>query len=76
MWRSNVTKGETYRIVRFYRDRAAPLNRETVVEGLTLQQAQRHCQDIETSSMTCTNEAGKRRTRDYGAWFDGYEKED
>lgn len=44
----------------------------TVATGLTLEQAQAHCRDPETSSSTCTKAAGKRRTKLYGKWFDGY----
>lgn len=57
-----------YRIVRhFFSGRKVTIRR-----GLTLEQAQAHCRDPETSSSTCTKSAGKRRTRLYGRWFDGY----
>lgn len=52
-----------YEIIRMFAD-----DRETeVIEtGLTLEEAQEHCQDPETSSKTCeVNEIG-------GQWFDGY----
>lgn len=64
----------TYKIVRFYAYRAG---RFTVrgKTGLTLEQAQAHCHDPETSSRTCTKAAGKRRTRQCGPWFDGYTEE-
>lgn len=58
-----------YRIVRFYKD--GPPAR-TIARGLTLEMAQEHCSDPETSSTTCTNAAGRARTRKHGAWFDGY----
>jgi hypothetical protein len=61
-----------YKIIRFYRE--SPLSRRTVKTGLTLEQAQAHCADKETSSSTCTHADGKRRTRKYGEWFDGYEE--
>lgn len=61
-----------YRIVRMYY-RSNHLRR-VIKSGLTLAQAQKHCQDPETSSRTCTKAAGKRRTRLYGPWFDGYEE--
>ncbi len=44
----------------------------TIKTGLTLEQAQAHCNDPETSSTTCTKSAGKRRTKLHGKWFDGY----
>lgn len=38
----------------------------------TLELAQEHCCNPETSSKTCTSAAGKRRTRRCGPWFDAY----
>jgi hypothetical protein len=35
-------------------------------------EAQTHCSDPETSSSTCKNSVGRRRTRQRGPWFDGY----
>jgi len=61
-----------YRIVRMYRD--ANISKRVIKRGLTLEQAQRHCSDPETSSSTCTSKVGKARTRKLGAWFDGYEE--
>lgn len=61
----------TYKIVRgFFRG-----GRRTIARGLTLEQAQEHCRNPETSSTTCRSAAGKRRTRKLGPWFDGYERE-
>lgn len=65
----------SYKIVRQYFDRERAPNRRTVKTGLTLEQAQAHCNDPETSSSTCKKAAGKRRTRMYGPWFDGYTEE-
>ena len=62
----------SYRIVRFYRD--AYTRRRIIERGLTLEEAQAHCGDPETSSSTCTTSAGRRRTKRMGAWFDGYEE--
>ena len=60
-----------YKIVRyFYRDK----RKRTIETGLTLEQAQAHCQDPETSSKTATKSAAKCRTSLYGPWFDGYEE--
>ena len=60
-----------YKIVRFYKD--APLRRRTIDRGLTLEEAQAHCRDPETSSSTCTSKTGRARTKRLGPWFDGYE---
>lgn len=68
---SNSTE-PTYEIIRHFRDSRRKF---TIKTGLTLALAQAHCKDPETSSSTCTGEAGKRRTRRSGPWFDGYSKE-
>ena len=60
-----------YKIIRIYRDTH---KRRTIETGVTLEQAQAHCSDPETSSKTCTSAAGKRRTRQNGPWFDCYEE--
>lgn len=62
-----------YKIVRMYRD--ADIRRRTIKRGLTLEEAQEHCRDPETSSSTCTKYAGRKRTERLGPWFDGYESE-
>ena len=61
----------TYLIMRFHRDEA----NKVIERGLSLQEAQEHCQDPETSSRTCTSPAAKEYTEKHGPWFDGYEKE-
>lgn len=63
----------TYRIVRLFQ-KGEP-QRRGLPTGLTLEQAQAHCKQPETSSSTCTSSEGKRRTRQRGPWFDGYEEE-
>ncbi len=60
-----------YQIIRMYRDRSQ--QSDPVKTGLTLDQAQAHCRDPETSSSTCTSSEGNRRTNALGPWFDGYE---
>lgn len=63
----------TYRIVRFYRD--ADVTRRVIRRGLSLDAAQAHCQDPETSSSTATNKTAVSLTRRVGPWFDGFEEE-
>src|SRR4030095_4567800 len=70
--REPVMEAYNYRIVRMY-FRAATRKR-VIASGLTLEQAQAHCQDPETSARTCTSSAGRARTRRMGPWFDGYEE--
>ena len=62
---------ERYKVVRFYMHHG----RRTVARGLTLEEVQRHCGDPETSSRTATGRVARRRTRNRGPWFDGYEKQ-
>jgi hypothetical protein len=45
---------------------------ELIKHGLTLEEAQEHCSDPETSSRTCTSEEGVQRTEERGPWFDCY----
>ncbi len=62
---------ETYKIVRFYFRRKA----RTIRRGLTLAEAQRHCNDPETSSSTAKGKVARSRTRRIGPWFDGFNVE-
>jgi hypothetical protein len=63
----------SYKIMRYY---ASPMvSNRTIERGLTLEEAQKHCNDPETSSRTCTKSVCKARTRKHGAWFDGYTQE-
>ncbi len=64
----------TYCIVRNYFNH--PGRRSVIRSGLTLDEAQAHCGDPETSSRTCTTDEGRARTEREGPWFDGYEAED
>ena len=64
MW----TQDQTYKIVRlFFKG-----GKRTVKRGLTLEQAQEHCRNPQTSSRTCTNYIGRKRTEQRGPWFDSY----
>lgn len=66
------SRSKKYRIVRmFFNDHP----RVIIKYGLTLNEAQRHCKDPETSSRTCTSEEGKALTAERGMWFDGFEEE-
>jgi hypothetical protein len=60
-----------YKIVRIYQDNQAP-GRRIIKRGLTLEDAQHHCSDPETSSQTCKLARNIRRTELRGPWFDGY----
>ena len=62
---------ERYKIVRHY-FRGRQL---TIERGLTLEEAQAHCRDPETSSATAQGAIAKQRTKLSGPWFDSYEKE-
>ena len=61
----------TYKIVRGYFNGG----RRTIKRGLTLEEAQAHCRNPETSSRTATSAAARRRTAERGPWFDGYTEE-
>ena len=62
-----------YNIIRFYQDSSR--TRRVIDRGLTLEEAQAHCNDSETSSDTCTSSAKRAQTKRVGEWFDGYGKE-
>jgi hypoxanthine-guanine phosphoribosyltransferase len=49
---------------------------EVLDTGLTLEEAQAVCNDPESSSKSCTTIVGKRRTKERGAWFIGWRKEE
>lgn len=55
----------TYLIRRFHFDEDHPDHRKVIARGLTLEEAQAHCQDPSTSG---TDENGN-------PWFDGYNEE-
>jgi hypothetical protein len=57
-----------YDVVRyFYNGR-----RRTIIRNISLEEAQAHCHNPETSWRTCTTAVGKARTRRCGEWFDGF----
>lgn len=59
-----------YTVVRFYFD--ARIRQRVIRRGLTLAEAQAHCNDPETSSSTATGKVARARTNALGPWFDGY----
>lgn len=62
---------EKYKIIRnFFKG-----DKRTVKTGLTLEEAQEHCRDPETSSRTCKQRVNVQRTEERGHWFDGYEEQ-
>lgn len=65
----------SYKIVRNYFNHEIAPNRRVIKRGLTLEEAQAHCKDPETSSKTARSAAAKAHTRAYGHWFDGYDEE-
>lgn len=66
----------TYKIVRSFMVGSSNLRkRRPIRTGLTLEEAQAHCRDPETSSRTATGAAAKARTKRYGPWFDSYTEE-
>ena len=62
----------TYQIIRFFKEE----DNEVIDTGLTLEEAQEHCNDPETSSSTATSDAAEYITKTWGAWFDGYTVDD
>ncbi len=56
---------KTYSIIRHYFSK----DNEKTETGLTLEEAQEHCRDPETSSRTASEPC------EPGQWFDGYEEE-
>ena len=61
-----------YKIVRMFMHEKH--RKQTIKTGLTMEEAQAHCQDPETSSRTATSAKAKRYTAQHGPWFDGYEE--
>ena len=45
---------------------------EILFKGLSLEDAQAHCQDPETSSKTATSTVARVLTAEQGPWFDAY----
>lgn len=67
------TMAERYKIVRMYFKH--PSKPVRGLRNLTLDEAQAHCRDPETSSRTCTKPENVARTRHMGPWFDSYQQQ-
>lgn len=61
-----------YEIRRFYQDPERPY--DVIRNVATLEEAQAHCNDPETSSSTATSQWAQALTEKVGSWFDGYEE--
>lgn len=61
---------EVYKIIRMYRN--DNIETKVIKRNLSLEEAQEHCSDKETSSSTCTLPENTKHTERYGDWFDGY----
>lgn len=61
-----------YKIIRMY---FGSTPNRVIKTGLTLEQAQAHCRDPETSSQTCKKRVNIRRTERFGPWFDSYSEQ-
>ncbi len=59
-----------YKIVRHYFN--AGIKKRVIATSLTLEEAQNHCKDPNSSWKTFTRKVGKDRTRKLGVWFDSY----
>lgn len=59
-----------YNIIRIYQDERIPSR--VIKRGLTLDEAQAHCRNPQTSSRTASSEQARKHTEKYGPWFDGY----
>lgn len=63
---------DRYNVVRFYMN--GRNRRRIILRNVSLETAQQHCNDPETSSRTATGANAKALTRRRGPWFDGYER--
>jgi hypothetical protein len=63
----------TYKIVRFFHDWS--VKDVVMATGLTLEEAQEHCNDPESSSSTAKGVLATMDTFEFGPWFDGYTEE-
>lgn len=64
----------TYKILRFYC--RGNKKARVISTGLSYRQAEKHTNDPENNSQTCTTRVGRKRTANHGPWFDGFRAED
>ena len=70
-WHCSTNIGTmAYTIVRNYFSKSG--RGRVIIRGLTLEEAQAHCSNPETSSKTATSAKARAITRRNGAWFDSY----
>ena len=62
-----------YKVLRYFADPELPP--VVVKTGLSLDEAQDHCNLANSSSRTCTDELGQARTARYGAWHDEWKEQ-
>ena len=60
-----------YKIVRFFLNGS---RKRTIETGVSLEEAQKHTTNPESSYKTCKKPEGRRRTREHGPWFDGFQR--
>jgi hypothetical protein len=63
----------TYATVLFFLD---DYPAEVLETDLSLEEAQTIANDPENSSKSCTTASGRKRTKEKGAWFIGYRREE
>jgi hypothetical protein len=67
-----LSEKNTYKIMRHY---ALTLHKKFISSSLSFDDAKAHCNDIESSSNTCTLTKNRAHTLAYGPWFDGFYQE-
>lgn len=63
----------TYKIVRMFQN--SDISNRVIRRGLTLDEAQEHCRNPETSSATAKSAKARKYTERHGRWFDGFQVE-
>lgn len=68
-----VEEEPTYKILRMYQRNHPSIVIET---GLSLKEAREYCSHLETSSKGASTPSSLAHTKEFGPWFDGFEKEE